>query len=490
MKQIIFLAVILNCCAIKISQAKTLQARFAHATFYTPEKGPYIETYLSVSGSSVKYVPVKEGKSQASIEVSIIYKQGEIIKFYDKYNLLSPEETVDEAVKFNFLDQQRVSLPNGNYQLELSIRDKNSDLQPYTLTQAIQLEYYPNIVSVSDIELLDGFTKVTDEKDPLNRNGYKLIPLVDNFFPDEVNTFKFYAEVYNTSALLGSEEYLLTYHIETFEGKQILENFKRFSKQQPKPVNVLLTEFDIKDLLSGNYNLVIEIRNRNNELLAIRKTFFQRSKSMALTEQGNNDFRALDVSNTFVSSITNKDSLAEYINCIRPISGTMENLFADNQLELADVKMMQQFFYAFWQRKNPENPYMGWMRYKAEVDKVNAQYSGFKIKGYDTDQGRVYLQYGPANSISKNENEPSTYPYEIWHYYKIKNQSNRKFVFYNSDLISRSFTLLHSDAVGEVNDPQWQLRLYKRTVQNSDFDTEKVKQGFGQHSENQFKNPH
>lgn len=211
---------------------------------------------------------------------------------------------------------------------------------------------------------------------------------------------------------------------------------------------------------------------------------------MPLAEQGMNDFRAMDVSNTFVSSITNKDSIAEYISCLRPISGTMENMFADNQLELADVKMMQQFFYAFWQRKNPENPYMGWMKYKAEVDKVNAQYSGFKIKGYDTDQGRIYLQYGPPNSISKNENEPNTYPYEIWHYYKIKNQTNRKFVYYNPDLISKSFTLLHSDAAGEVNDPQWQVRLYKRTVQNSDFDTEKVKQGFGQHSENQFKNPH
>ena len=111
--------------------------------------------------------------------------------------------------------------------------------------------------------------------------------------------------------------------------------------------------------------------------------------------------------------------------------------------------MMQQFFYDFWQRRNPENPYMGWMTYKSEVDKVNAKYSSFKKKGYDTDQGRIYLQYGPPNAISPNYNEPNTYPYEIWQYYKIKNQTNRKFVFYSLEFTSKSFVLLHSDAIGE-----------------------------------------
>ena len=39
------------------------------------------------------------------------------------------------------------------------------------------------------------------------------------------------------------------------------------------------------------------------------------------------------------------------------------------------------------------------------------------------------MQYGPPNSRNKVDNAASTYPYEIWHYYKLKNQSNKKFVF-------------------------------------------------------------
>lgn len=486
--------ILLVCAAVSLilnsAQSKNLKARFATATFYTPEKGPFIETYLSVAGNSVNYVPVKEGKTQAAIEVSIIFKQADAIKYFDKYNLLSPEETADAPSKFNFLDQQRIPLPNGSYQMELSIRDKNSDAKPYTLNQGIKLEYYPNIVSISEIVLLDSYAKATDPHDKLNRNGYKMIPLVDNFFPDELNSLKFYAEIYNTSSMLNNDSYLLTYHIETYEGKQIIESFKRFNKQQAKPVNVLLTEYDIKDLPSGNYNLLIEVRDRNNELLAARESFFQRSKNSPLAESGFVDFRTLDVSKTFAASIMNKDTLADNIKSLRPIAGNLENSFIDNQLAMADLKMMQQFFYDFWQRRNPENSYVGWMAYKAEVDKVNAKYSAPKRKGYDTDQGRVYLQYGPPNSIANNSNEPNTYPYEIWHYYKIKNQTNRKFVFYNPDLVSKDFKLLHSDAIGEPNEPQWQMRLYNRTVQNTDFDQERVKQGYGQHSNDQFKNPH
>lgn len=487
--------ILLFCVAISLSlsaaQSKNLKARFAYATFYTPEKGPYIETYLLVSGNTVNYSPVNNGKTQAAIEVTIIFKQTESIKYFDKYNLLSPEQQLaDSAINFNFLDQQRISLPNGTYQMELSIRDKGSDAKPYIMTQSIKLEYYPNIISISDIELLDNYTKATDPNDVLNRNGYKLIPLVDNFYHEEIESLRFYTEVYNTTEVLNNDSYLLTYHIESYEGKQIIESFKRFSKQQSKPVNVLLAEYDISKLPSGNYNLVIEIRNRNNDLLATKETFFQRSKLERVSESGYVDFKTLDISQTFVAGITNKDSLTDYIKCLRPISGNSEKSFADNQLSIADSKMMQQFFYDFWQRKNPENPYIGWINYKAQVDKVNENYSQSRTKGYDTDQGRVYLQYGPPNSISRNYNEPNTYPYEIWHYYTLPDQTNKKFVFYNPDLVSKSFTLLYSDARGEINDPQWQMRLYKRTVQNTDFDQEKAKQGFGQHSNEQFTNPH
>jgi len=46
--------------------------------------------------------------------------------------LLSPETNDTNRLVFDFTDQQRVSLANGNYIIELTIRDKNNPTaKPY-----------------------------------------------------------------------------------------------------------------------------------------------------------------------------------------------------------------------------------------------------------------------------------------------------------------------------------------------------------------------
>ena len=110
-------------------------------------------------------------------------------------------------------------------------------------------------------------------------------------------------------------------------------------------------------------------------------------------------------------------------------------------------------------------------------------------KGYDTDRGRVYLQYGPPDTREQEYHESTTYPYEMWHYYKITNQSNRKFIFYNTDLVTNDFTLLHSDAQGEPYDSQWEMKLRHRDVQSHDLDHTMNLDGFGNKSDQNFANP-
>ncbi|CAN5400239.1 hypothetical protein BH11BAC2_BH11BAC2_21340 [soil metagenome] len=471
------------------AHAKSLQARFAYSTFFAPGSGPYAETYLYVGGHSVQYALNPNNKFQASIEVSLIFSQGSAVKYFDKYNLLSPELADTLSNIFNFVDQQRISLPNGTYSMEMVIRDKNNaNGKPYSITQEVTLSYFPNVIAISDIEILSSF-KPSNEEKKIVKNGYELVPLVDNFFAQEDNNLKFYSEIYNTSAVLSNEGYLLSYHIETYEQKRIMNDFSQQMRQPVKPISIVLADMNITELPSGNYNLVIEVRNKTNELLAMREIFFQRSKAAVVTEAGNVDIRTLDVSNTFAATYTSKDTLAEYIRCLWPISSPTDNIWAMNQLEQSDVKLMQQFFYDFWNRRNAENPLAAWMTYKAEVDKVNEEYSNFNKKGYMTERGRVYLQYGPPNQLSKNYNEPATYPYEVWQYYKVKNQSNRKFVFYANELASNDMVLLHSDAAGEPKEPQWQLILQRRTTTNGDFDKTKVNDSYGNHMNNIFNNP-
>jgi GWxTD domain-containing protein len=126
----------------------------------------------------------------------------------------------------------------------------------------------------------------------------------------------------------------------------------------------------------------------------------------------------------------------------------------------------KQYFYYYWEQKNYSNPKEEWEKYAREVEKVNAMYGSKFIKGFDTDRGRVYLQYGPPNQVNKNDFDRNLYPYEIWHYFNIQNQRNRRFVFsiLNRSLADEDYQLIHSDMRGEVYNPQWKNLLYRKKL--------------------------
>ena len=125
---------------------------------------------------------------------------------------------------------------------------------------------------------------------------------------------------------------------------------------------------------------------------------------------------------------------------------------------------MQKFFYNLWKNRNSLNPELAWDEYYQKVKSVNNDFKNFKIPGYLTDRGRVYLQYGAPNSIHSVENASSTYPYEIWHYYKLNNQSNKKFVFVNADFATNEYRLEYSNVNGEVSNAEWRDKIEQDNV--------------------------
>jgi GWxTD domain-containing protein len=485
MKKLILLFILASCITSAI--AKNLSAFFSYSSFDVPDQSPYIETYLKVIGNSVMLVPGKNNSLNGQVEVQYIIKSGEKIVQFDKYNLISPDASVIDSTIPDFIDQQRINLPAGVYDIELSIRDKNSNSKETNLKQKISVGFPADTISISDIEFLESYTK-TDKTGKFTKSGYDVIPYINSFFPKEVTSVKFYSEIYRSN-VSPADDYLVKYYLSNKETNKMVENYFVNLKQNPKKINVLIGEFSISDLVSGNYYLNIELRNRKNELIAYNKAFFQRSneRSKPLVTA---DISAIDISNTFVTSYINPDTLVDFIACLYPISSMLENEIEENQIKQRDVHNMQQFIYYFWERRNAEDPEKAWLDYKAEVAKVNAAYTSRISKGYDTDRGRVYLQYGPPNAMTEDKDSPDAYPYEIWHYYKLKNQTNRKFVFYTIDRSSNDYKLLHSDATGELQEPGWELKLHSRTQQfGIDLDQQNSIDTYGNRSKENFSNP-
>lgn len=482
--------VLIGCLFLSISQieAKSLEAFLSYCTFHSPQTGPYIETYLSMKGNSLSYKKLENGSWQGSLEVTYIFKQGEEIKNFKKFNLLSPEITDTTKGFINFMDQQRIQLPNGEYVFEITLADNNNPKSERITSQNIIVDYPASQISISEIQLVESFEKA-EEASILTKSGYDLVPYVTDFYPSKMERLIFYVEMYNTDNVLGQDEmYLVNYYLESENAVgKVLDGFRGFARQSAQKVNVLLQEFNMAKLPSGNYNLVVEIRDRQNQMLSERKIFFQRSNpAVPLTME---EVSSLDVGVTFVSKMTDRDTLAEYIRSVRPISSELEVAFADHHLKEAELGLLQQFFLGFWTNRNVANPEGEWLKYNREVQKVNKHYSTSITKGYATDRGRIYLKYGPPNTIVSRQNEPSTYPYEIWHYYKLPVRSDAKFIFYSPDLVTNEYQLLHSNIRGEVNDYRWQVRLRNRIDPVNNIDNTQGIESFGSEADDLWNNP-
>ncbi len=459
------------------ADARNLWAFLSYTTFNSPE-GPYVETYLSVAANSVKFVKKDNGKFQATVNILMTFKHAQEIKAFKKYELTSTE--IEDTLKtdFQFIDQQRFALQNGVYDFEIQLSDKNKSAAAMPFSQAVTVDFPADKPAFSGIELVKSYTK-SSAPTTLTKSGYELVPYAFTFLPESETKMIFYCELYNVGKSVGQDQkFLVSYYVESFESNLKLNTYSKVKKETAREVNVILTEMAVENLPTGNYNLVIEARNQQNDLVASKKMFFQRMNPKAQVSLS--DLGATEIGNTFAEKITNADTLREDINSMYPVANGLEKAFIRESVKKADIKTLQQFLYSFWVSRDEKNPELAWNFYKGQIIKVQANFGTPVKKGYQTDRGRVYLQYGPPNTRSVQSMEPSNYPYEIWQYYTLNNnQRNKKFVFYSPDRVTSDFLLLHSDATGEIMNTRWKIDLRNRIYETRDLQETQVINAWG-----------
>ena len=462
-----------------------LQALFYHAGFFSPAEGPYVETYLKVFGKSAKYLKNQNGQYQASLKVTLLFKQNDEIIDWRNYNLLSEEMADTTNITSNFIDKQRIPLPAGVYQMELVLSDNNRKVDPLEHAEMLSLEFNTNEMRFSNFQFVESFT--TTEKDNiLSKSGFDLVPFVGDFFDESVDKLTFYTELYNLDKKLGpQEDFLFRYYLESFETTVSMADYTKFQRQKASPVNVLLATLPIAELPSGNYNLVVEARDRKNEEIIVNKIFFMRSNPGV--EMRYDDIEAVDITATFAEKITDLDSLSFYVASLYPTANNMEKTFIKNVVNTDNRANLQKFLYNFWKNRNAVQPEAAWNLYKKTVLQVEESFKT-KIKhGFETDQGRVWLQYGAPDNTEFSNHEPNSYPYIIWHYYHLStNQNNKRFVFYNPHLVGTEYILLHSDARGEIYNPYWQVDLQGRNTSLRNYDDASFDAGWGSRAASKF----
>lgn len=469
---------------------------FNYAVFSSPSAKPYLETYLTLSGNSVKFMPVSGGY-QANVNISWkILKGTELIKS-SSYNLLSP--IVHDSLQMpSFIDNQRFSLLNGQYNLEFTIIDNAIPNKKTTHTEKITINFNRDKkIYNSDIQVLESYTK-TNSPSAVSKNGYDLIPYTVNYYPKDQNSLKFYFETYNTDTVLGEgSKFIYDYYIENSETFARLNSFSAFQKQLAQKVNPLLGQFDISQLPTGNYNLVIDIKDASNKIQSQKKWFFQRQSNAVdytIIQKTDNHMKTIE---DFFNSFQSRDSLKQFIECLWPRATTKEREWQQVQTVKLNPNLMRSYSVDYWKKEAGDSldPLKIWITYYKSVLEANALMKCGKQQGYYTDRGRVYLQYGKPDQRNQINSEANSYPYEVWQYYRIYDKAtgrfftNKKFVFVNFGIADDCYTLVHSEVRGEIYNERWRFKLVKRSQQSQNMDDTKPTNTYGNNIDDNFNNP-
>ena len=436
-----------------------LRAYVDNKQFFAPGIGNYLEVYMQYVGQSIQYKG-KENGLEGEIAVRMSILSGDSVVALDAYRLTTP--FMKDSIVEDFYDVKRFVLKPGNYKLFLELMDLNSTQSPLSATLPIVIEDLNEGIAFSDIEIAELAYK-GDENSPFYKSGLCIIPRLANFYPSELTTIPVYFELYNTSTLEDS----------VFAVKQMIKNengielpdYTVFTRHSSSTVVPIMRKVDISLLPTGKYTLNYTLLTRSMIELAEQSYEFDRSNDIDFAFQT----ETIVLDPNFQSSIT-KDSVAYYLESLIPISRPSEVKNIISTLKSKDEEKQRKHIQAFWALTAPGNSYDAWIKYKLQVQLVERVYSNNFQEGFETDRGRVYLQYGAPTNIVQKETSPTEYPYEIWQYNKIGSFSNKRFVFYNPDLVNNAYRLLHSDMIGELKNPGWPQTLAKRNTSGGNID--------------------
>lgn len=456
------------------------------AVFYNSRLEPYLECRLWIPRSWLTEEKVSDRTLGRKADVAwIFFKDGRVYS-YDRYFLKDEGEDTDTAAAV--LDLKRYALPPGAYAVELVVTDvysKKPDAR-FTWQDSVWVQPAdPKGCTFSHLDFLADVRKTSPE-DSMARNGLLMTPQFHELFDDNNKILTFYTELYGARFALGeASKLLLRARIKEFATDRYVRNLGMQEVKEAADLIPWLGRLNVATLPAGHYVLEVEALGRNGERLARVARYFEHRGSAASSLEELLESAPL----LFMENVNNPDTLVEYIRCLRPIASPAEARIANNVLKSGDYQLMKRFVAAFWQNRNPEDPEAAFLEYRSRVTQAQIAFGRCKMRVYDTDRGRVFLQYGPPNHRAERPMEPNAWPYEIWQYYDLPNQKNRIFVFYDYIGGCNTYELLHSTALSERRNDQWQNWLQRGRRPIDIQATQTPAQSYGSMANDLFINP-
>jgi GWxTD domain-containing protein len=435
---------------------------------------PFVQIYLAVAGQSLHFREVGDQRFQARVNISLLLQQvdGEdtLNVDSDSYILelpddrLLPDTTLESRSQANLLNIHQLRLEPGTYLLQAQAVDSNASTPATTLAVSeFNMESLPDhSLTFSDIKWVAGRMPGRSDRRVVGRDD--LIPVVTNstFFNED--TLQLYQEIYHTDAVFGEAGrfWIRCVLYQNDHRLYAYETRPQGREVRSTPINAYKEAIYIGNLSSNTYHLQVELLNdRNVPVRIYRKRFFvYNSRRDAAFEQS----VALSNPETDMFNQYTEEELDYHIQTLMYDATDQEQNFV-RALETYRQKKNFLFSYLDKRKDTQEGKTVQamWNGHLWNLAYVNQHFEGSGLEGWQTDRGRVWLTYGPPNDIERYPHESNLLPYEVWRYNRIASQNNVVFIFFDPDLATNHYPLLHSTKYGEVNNPRWRDQIYSNT---------------------------
>lgn len=360
------------------------------------------------------------------------------------------------------LGSQLVALAPGEYDADLYYQDvadrSRRDSTSFKLTVP---SFAGRNLQLSDVIVVNEASQSADHSNPFFRNGYMVLPNVSSVVVPPFLVLNTYLEVYNANQIPTSE-YHITYRLADSSRTVFYETQVTRPRAAGK-TSVELNSFPLDSLPSGQYYVIVKAYNgftrSATDSAMVYRSFIVRNPEfdqylaarLAASAPTAASYQADAVIDPIYAGMKEEELANEY-GKVRYIASELERKVWE---DLTGAEARGRFLTHFWMVRDPspgtvENEER--TAYFKRVEEAKNLYAApMAPNGWDSDRGRILLQYGKPDGVERYFQEFNKKPYEVWVY----TQRGYQFVFIDRTQTG-TFSLTHATAPGEIRNENWE----------------------------------
>lgn len=482
---------LLICCIVLvmsqiISGFAKVSATIEYACFPSQVGAGRLFLVIGIDGRSLSFQKLANKNYQSTATFAIVVNDSLKNYFAEKIDFQSPEFADSNQLKQYFTSTKMIPLPEGKFNLELLAFDLLSkDTSKEKAVIQIVMPGFNEKTNSSNQKMSSKMSDIlllNEGKFVVQKSIFDQKPEVyrlSNFYAVSDTVLSMYAECTGTHLSYpgGSGIVSRLRLIEATKAKSMDEfgSIKRIKSKE-----VIATKFDIniKNLPTGNYLLMWDLIDSGGKILARVQKNIQKSNPSIKSDLLETPLVLDGTMEEEVAKISTEEC-RHLVASLQPSATASEQTSIDFLRKKGSDTELRNYLLSYFSKKDKENTLKVFNDYRTLVAIAGKRYSTKTMPAYQTDRGRVFLQYGQPNMI---ENEYSdrfrkamqnlnTVPYEVWYYYSLQKpikQTDVIFAFVQENRGNDNYRLLHSTGIGEVRNREWRKAVETNATYNYD----------------------